>query len=116
MMRRRPEGLNTDFANKLLRRDSNLGQKFSNRKPNRMRGRKLLKELTWGLALPSLWFLSVAKWNDERKESELKVLKDEIPEHLETFLEFAAMNIEKEIKNVLSFFNKKNPKPMLVCN
>jgi len=91
-MRRRPEGLNTDFANKLLRRDSNNDRKFPYRKPNRMRGRKLLKEWAWGLALPSLWFLSVAKWNDQRKESELKVLKDEIPEHLEVGFSFDGVN------------------------
>jgi len=102
-IRRRLDGLNTDISNKLLRKDSEIRNQFL-RKPNRMRGRKLLKQFAWGLALPSLWFLSVVKWSEQRRESELKVLRDEIPEHLETFLEFAAIGIEKEIRSV-SFFS-----------
>jgi len=103
-IRRRLDGLNTDISNKLLRKDSEIRNQFL-RKPNRMRGRKLLKQFAWGLALPSLWFLSVVKWSEQRRESELKVLRDEIPEHLETFLEFAAIGIEKEIR---SFVTDKN--------
>jgi len=72
--------------------------------PNRARGKKMLKSMLWGLALPGLWFLSIVKWAEQRRISELKILKDEIPENLETFLEFSASVVEKEVKG---FINEK---------
>ena len=39
--------------------------------------------MLWGLSLPGLWFLSIVKWAEQRRISELKILKDEIPENLE---------------------------------
>ena len=49
------------------------------------RARKLIRQLAWSVSLPGLWFISVVKWAEQRREEELNVLSDEIPENLEVY-------------------------------